>query len=72
MKEFIDPQGTKLISSAIVYVDRDVDIRGMLLLGALYSGIESNPKDVQGAVEIKQFSKTPNLKCTEYLRTVYI
>ena len=73
VEEFIGPDGTKMISRAVVYVDRDVDIGGVLMLGEEDDILdEDNPKENNGAWEIKQFSKIPNFRATEFLRTAYL
>lgn len=71
-KEFVDSQGTVKISQARVFVDRDVQVGEMLLLGELDSGIDNNPKNNEDALEIKSFGKMPNIKASEFLRTVYL
>lgn len=72
-EEFIGPQGERLVSKVKVYVDRDVVIGGVLLLGELDSSVdESNPKQNEGAGEIRGFSKIPNLRATEYVRVAYL
>ena len=73
-EEFIDAQGTRCVSRAVVYVDREVTIGGVLMLGDVdSSGLEEEyPLENEGAVEIKQFSKMPNLKATEYLLTAHL
>ena len=72
--EFLNPQGGQELSNAVVYVDRDVDVVGVLMLGEL-TDIDSSltvPKQNEEAWEIKKFEKLPNLRNTEYLRTVYL
>ena len=72
-EEFIDKDGTTQLSRAKVYVDRDVEIGGVLMLGELGSTIdEDNPKENSGAWEIRRFEKLPTLKATEFLRSVYL
>jgi len=70
---YIDPLGVEKLSRAVVYVDRDVDLGGMLYLGEIAdidsSGID--PIDL-GAFEIKQFAKLPNIRATEFLRQVWL
>ena len=72
-EEFIGPNGTKLISQAKVYVEQDVDIGGVLMLGDEDDITDDdNVKENEGAYEIKAFYKTPNLKATEWLRTAFL
>lgn len=75
IEEFIDMDGVRQLSQSKVYVDRDMELGGYLLLGALadLSSVEmSAPKTNKNAWEIKRFDKLPTLKATKYLRTVYL
>lgn len=64
-----DPVSHVEIPSATVYVDRDVEVNGYLLLGDLESGQEgTDPQDLPEARLIKGFRKIPNLRATEFLR----
>ena len=72
-EEFIDAQGTRQMSHAMVYTDRDVTVGGVLMLGELESPVnEGDPKRNTGAWEIKRFDKLPTLKATKFLRTAYL
>ena len=72
-EEFLDATGTKQMSRAVVYVDRDVSLGGILMLGELTDITdEDNPKENDGAWEIRKFDKLPNFRATEYLRTAYL
>jgi|TARA_R100000093_G_C1901907_1_gene60146 hypothetical protein len=62
---FIDSTGRESVSKAFVFVGQDLDSEGWLFLG---TSSEANPKDVDGALEIRQFIKTPNLKATDFER----
>jgi hypothetical protein len=70
--EFIDPQGERRLSSAVVYVDRDMPLGSMLKLGDLDSNIADDPRENADTFEVRQFAKNPNFKATEFLRTVYL
>ena len=71
--EFLDAQGTRQISNASVYVDRDVDLGGVLMLGELTDITDDDiPKENDNAWEIRRYEKMPNLRNTEFLRTVYL
>ena len=71
--EFIDAEGTKRLSQAVVFVDRDVDIGGSLFEGVLSDLVDpSDPNKNPGAFEIKAFTRTPNLKNTETLLTAFL
>lgn len=71
--EFISKDGSKLVSRSVVYVDRDVNIGGVLMLGELVDVVEEeNVLENDGAWEIRGYSKIPSLKATEFLRTAYL
>ena len=68
--------GEEIISSAVVFVTEDLDEMGYLFLGDLddlSSEEEEDPKDVDGAYEIKRFDKTPVLRrTTKFIRKAYL
>lgn len=73
VEEFLDSNQEKQISNAKVYVDRDVLVGGMLRLGTLASiDFPDDPRENTGVYEIRRYEKMPNLRNTEYLRTVFI
>jgi len=73
VEEFIGPDGTRELSKAKVYVDCDVDIGGVLMLGEIADIVEPvNIKENEGAWEIRGFLKNPNLRATEFLRTAIL
>ena len=68
-EEFLDAQGHQQLSRAVVYVDADLDVGGILMLGDLDDITNpDNIKENEGAWEIRRFEKTPNFKATEFLR----
>jgi len=72
-QEFVDTRNEITFSQAIVYVDRDVGLRGVLMLGTLADVTDlDDPKSNENAWEIRRFDKLPNLRNTEYLRTAYL
>lgn len=72
-EEYIDAKGAKRLSHSKVYVDRDVDIDGVLMLGKIIDVTdEENPRENDGAEEIRRFDKVPNLKATEFLLTAFL
>lgn len=72
-EEFLGPEGENQISNAIVYVDRDTPTGGILMLGTASDITDAvNIKENSGAWEIRRFDKLPNLKATEFLRTVFL
>ena len=71
--EFVGANGTNEISRARVYVDRDVEVGGVLMLGIIANITDSViPKENTNAWEIRRFEKLPNIKNTEQLRTVFL
>jgi len=73
-EEFLDANGTIQLSNARVYVDRDVEVGGVLMLGELDSGVMDlvDIKENENAWEIKRFEKLPTLRATQFLRTCYL
>lgn len=62
--------GKEELSRAIVYTNRDLQMNGMLLLGAL-ADLDSdgvNPYEIDGAMEIRQVQKSPDIKARQFLR----
>ena len=56
-----------------MFVDRDVDVGGVLMLGMLTDVDDvNNPKANEGAWEIKRFDKIPTLKADQFLRRVFL
>ena len=77
-KEFLDAQGTTVVSQAVVFVPPlpgggEVALGGWLWLGDRVDLVsEADPHVNEGAYEVRGFEKMPNLKTTEFLRTVYL
>ena len=71
--EFLDSQGTRQLSNAVVYSGEDLDLGGVLMLGELTDITDEDiPKENDDAWEIRRFDKLPNLRNTEILRTAYL
>lgn len=71
--EFLDQEGAKQISNAIVYVDREVTLGGVLRLGAVADiGTSLSPNQHRDAYHIRKLGKLPNLRNTETLLTAYV
>jgi len=69
IEEFIDANGSAQVSQGKVFVDRDMVTGEVLMLGELTDITDSvNVKENDGAMEIRKFSKIPNLRATESLR----
>lgn len=72
-EEFIGPNGERVAARCIVYTDRDVRLRGVLMLGTMVEVTDlANPKANDNAWEIRRFDKMPNLRNTEVLRKAYL
>ena len=109
-EDFIGPDGSRQVSKAKVYGDRDTPPGGVLLLIAFSGEIPGvcpdcgnplgtsvsvgtfgmmtaldedtpldltpyevdQPKELEGAHEIRRFEKSPNMKATKFLRTAIL
>ena len=73
-EQFLDENGTMQLSRAKVFVDRDVDVGGVLMLGELDSGVMDldDIKENDNAWEIRRFEKLPTLNAKQFLRTVFL
>lgn len=72
-EEFLDSNGEVQMSNAVVYVDRDTPIGGILMLGTLADITdETDIKENNGAWEIRRFDNLPNFRATEFLKTAYL
>ena len=67
-----DKNGAEVVTSAKIYVDRDLEEQGMLKHDSLESTTEDDPHEETGARQIIKFDKLPNIKHTKYLRTAYV
>lgn len=71
---FINAMGREETSSAVVYVDRDLELEGALRLGTL-SDIDLNAApiyDNDGVWRIKQRKKIPDRRARRFLRKVFL
>lgn len=59
-------------SRAVVYLNQDVDVGGYLYLGTATDSADDNPKDVDGAFQIKAFEKSPDIKGTRFSRKAWL
>lgn len=66
---FIDRTGKETRSMARIYLTDDVELGGYLYLGTSSS---TAPENVDGAYEIRDFRKTPNLRATLFERRALI
>lgn len=71
--EYMDARGTRRLSRAVVFLDTDVAVGGVLLHDTLASvGDSTNPKNNDGAWEIRRFDKLPDDEEDEYERKAYL
>lgn len=75
--EYISFDGQPQVSQVVVYVDRDVTLRGYLWLAAstgsdatLLASAPADPRIDPLGREIRSFEKLPNFRNTDTLRTV--
>jgi len=77
-EQFLDAQGTTQISNAVVFVPVLLDGSEVVVGGFLWLGDradltdEADPRNNEGAFEVRRVDKLPNLKATEFLRTAYL
>lgn len=72
-EEFVSANGDREMSRARVIVDRDLEVKGVLMHGTLSDvSDQDDPKNNDGAWEIRSFSKTPDFKGKKFLRQVYL
>jgi len=70
-EQFLDSDQQEQISNARVYVDRTVELGGMLWLGDI-SSAPSDPRTDDDAWEIRKYESIPNFKATEFLKSVLL
>lgn len=70
--EFVEPNGERALSRARLIVDRDLEVKGKLKLGAYDEKIQEDPDRNNDVYEIRQFNKTPNFRGTKYIREVFL
>jgi len=69
---FIDGEGEERNSQAVVYVDRELALKGVLWRGRLVDLSSQSPMSNDGAWEIHRLDQNPNFKHTETLLTAYL
>lgn len=77
---FRSPEGREVVSRAIVYPDRDMDVGDYLLKATqaefdamgLDDYSKARPQDIEGAFPVRSPMETPNLRATESLFTMYL
>jgi len=71
-----NPDGTSMISRAVVIVLQDVDYEGLLYLTTLSSlttSQKANPREIEDICIIKRFEKTPELgSSTNFYRKAFL
>jgi len=72
-EEIVMADGTRDLSRAQVIVDRDVSVRGVLFLGELTDVSDlDNPKENEGAWEIRRVDKNPDIDGEDFLVRAYL
>lgn len=72
-KEYIKANGETAMSQAVVYPERDVKPKDVLMLGTLDDvTAPDDPKANEGAFEVMRFDKLPTIRATEFLLTAYL
>lgn len=72
--EFLDAEGKRVLSQAVVYVDRELKVGDVLFLDDEVPLLpdHTTPPSYSGAYRIRQFKKIPNLRNTETLLIAYL
>lgn len=71
--EFLDRDGNKSDTNAVIFVDRDIKELGLLWLGRL-SEVRyiREPFQNEGVFEVRKFDKIPSVHANKFLRTCYL
>lgn len=70
-EQFIDFEGVVQTSTAVVFVDRDLELGGFLFLGVL-ADAPPDPKRSRKAIEIRSFQSTPDFRAIRFIRKVFL
>lgn len=70
-EEVVDKNGEQIVSHSHVYVDRDLIIGGMIVLGDFTAPAEPNPNSTE-AQEVQAFNVTPDLRSMNQLRKAFL
>ena len=72
-EEMVMADGTRDFSRSQVIVDQDVSVRGVLFLGTLANvGDLDNPKNNEGAYEIRRVDKNPDIDAEDFLVRAFL
>jgi hypothetical protein len=69
---FRDSQGREITSSAVVYPDREIAVRGFLALGDLTASGAGTSPEAAGAFEVRQVAASPSLAGDEILHKAFL
>jgi len=73
LEEIIDANNIRRMSTARVFVDRELAVGGVLFLGTLSQVSDlSNPKSNNQSFEIIKFSRTPTLRGKHWQQVAYL
>lgn len=64
---FRDPQGNEVMSNAVIYVSKQLEIKGQLFLG-----VSASSTPPVGSREIRQVGQSPDLTQTKVLHKVWL
>ena len=72
-EEFLDGQGERQLSKALVYVDRVMALGGILMKGTTSNITDAvDIKENANAWEIRRFDEIPDIKAKQFLRIAYL
>ncbi len=66
---FRDDNGNEVMSNAVVYVNKDLELEGYLYLG---DNDANDPTTLDNAREIRKFEKMPSVDGSEYQRKAWL
>lgn len=71
---FVDSEGRQVLSRAVVYIDRDVQVHDFLFLGELtdLASGEDEPFSNADAYEIRSYQKIVSLDLAKTVRTAWL
>jgi hypothetical protein len=81
VQEYSTGTNQTMLSNAVVYVDRDLRVKGVLKklerVDGVWQGLDSlvsqdNPFANEGAWEVNRFDKLPTMDARQYVRTAYL
>lgn len=72
-QQYLSINGDEAVSNAMVLVDRDLKLKGILWLGVIADLTdENNPNANEGSHEIQKFNKVPDVSGKKFVRTAVL